>query len=95
MIKWILKQFNFLSNHIQFAWCKFDADRQYQLTGRQHFVIPKSKYRLTVVDSSYRRRYNQAAAKLKRKKIRLHELSEACYYCTAAGTTSKRKSNIK
>jgi hypothetical protein len=58
----------------------------HKITGKQYFVVPKTKTSLMVVDNTFCKWYNKQAAKNKTKKITYPELLKMCYYKTSSGT---------
>lgn len=89
-MKYLKQQFNYLWNRIRFWYFCNEADRMHKLTGKRYFIIPDGE-KLKIVDNDYIKLYNKAASHLKCKKINIHNLLEACYYCTEMGTTGTRK----
>jgi hypothetical protein len=69
------------------------ADYQYQITGKQHFVVPVTNYgkrKYTLMNNELHNAYNKKAKKLGKPKIKFNELLAMSVYKTGLGTLGKR-----
>lgn len=82
--------FNTIWNNLHFRYMKNKAEKLHKLTGKQYFVVPKTKTSCMVVDNTFIKIYNQNASKMKVKKITYPDLLRMCYYKTSAGAYKNR-----
>lgn len=80
---WFIFQFNTWWNTYHFWSKKREAERLHKLTGKQYFIVPKTKTSLMVVDNTFIKYYNKNAPKGKR--ITHPDLLKMCYYKTSCG----------
>jgi len=74
-------------NSIEFYFLKKKADRLHKLTGRRHWIVPKSSNKCMVVDNSYIKIYNSV---VKHRKIDIYKLEKMAYYATASGNLTRK-----
>ena len=63
------------------------------MTGKRYWVIPKSEYRLMVVNNDWVKKFNQLVEK--KHRLDIVRLSKEAYYVTGEGTLRKRTLNKK
>lgn len=80
---WFIFQYNSIWNYFHFRYMKKQAEKMHKLTGKQYFVVPKTKTSCMVVDNTFIKAYNQNVPKNKR--ITHVDLLRMCYYKTASG----------
>ena len=84
---WFVFNYNSVWNHFHFKNMKRKADKMHKLTGKQYFVVPKTKTSCMVVDNSFIKAYNRNMPKNKR--ITHIDLLRMCDYKTIKGTYAK------
>jgi len=87
--QWLIFQYNTIWNSIHFWMKKREADKLHKLTGKQYFIVPRTKTSLMVVNNDYIKWYNQQASKHKQKKITHPQLLEMCFYKTPSGNYTR------
>jgi len=81
---WFIFQYNSIWNYFHFRYMKRKAEKMHKITGKQYFVVPKTKKSCMVVDNSFIKAYNKSVPKGKR--IKHVDLLKLCYYKTSSGT---------
>lgn len=66
-----------------------EADNQFQLTGKRHFVIPFGEQELIVVNNHWLKIYNKKVGTGQRRTYK--QLIESAYYATKAGNLHRER----